>query len=299
MKNFNFSPSRLRGLFNYNIRKGKFPVTGNELKPGCQGLHFVSQPVLQIDTIPTLHQNNKNKKKSTKKNSKQTPNLNISFWPWICRIRARILAASRFPPVRERPQPARRSLPERTKRISRGDGRDLSGRGANLAGLRRAMPRAATRTGGQRGAAAGRPGTAAGCPGRAARHLPGSRGRWDGGQVAVTGGRGRVRAARPGNTHLCAWPGHGAPTRAPRGAGLDRPSGSGLPGQGKGHAPVPGRRLCPGLRLNRGGRQARGKFYKVAECFRFSQTERAGAEGPSSSRDSPGCAPRGVREVLD
>lgn len=39
-----------------------------------------------------------------------------------------------------------------------------------------------------RGGGGGRPG--------AARHLPGSRGRWDGGQVVVTGGG--VRAARPG-----------------------------------------------------------------------------------------------------
>lgn len=72
---------------------------------------------------------------------------------------------------------------------SRGNETDFPGGSPGLSGkgAERGEPEAGGTESG-RGGGGGRPG--------AARHLPGSRGRWDGGQVAVTGGG--VRAARPG-----------------------------------------------------------------------------------------------------
>lgn len=118
-----------------------------------------------------------------------------------------------------------------------------------MAGLRRGMPGAAGRAGGRRGTAGGRPGTAAGCPGRAARHLPGSRAGWDGGQVAVTGGCGGRGQGCP--------PGKPASARPARSQGSHACSaawvGARSPGKGQGGRTLrSGRRLCRGLRLNRG-----------------------------------------------
>lgn len=77
---------------------------------------------------------------------------------------------------------------------------------ANTRGRERAWGACGCRPRGRRGGRAGGGGRPGGGPGwrgggsrRVARHLPGSRGRRDEGQVAVTRGRGGVRAARPGN----------------------------------------------------------------------------------------------------
>lgn len=137
---------------------------------------LLSQAVLEIDLIPPLYP------------KKHIPKFESLFVP--------------VDVPKATPHPRRQSLPAREGAEAAGSG-ELPrtnqtefpgscpaplGEGSEPGGAGRAMPGAA-RDGGR-------------SPGRAARHLPGSRGRWDGGQVAVTGGHGGVRAARPGKPHL-------------------------------------------------------------------------------------------------
>lgn len=66
-------------MFNYNVRKRKFPVTGNALKPVFEGVLLVSQPVLEMDLIPPLHQKKTIKKNPKPNNPKPNPKFQYFF----------------------------------------------------------------------------------------------------------------------------------------------------------------------------------------------------------------------------
>lgn len=152
-----------------------------------------------------------------------------------------------------------------------------------------------------RGGGGGRPG--------AARHLPGSRGRWDGGQVVVTGGG--VRAARPGKAAA------GSPRVSAVGAAR-RAGGAAAEAASEG-TPLrvgKGRRNCPkspGVFASPGGADRAGGYFRVTLGRPRSEERRSrawfgvekcpvpraapqpGPELPSERSSSPRPAPCGER----